>query len=219
MLIGVSPPLPIAQVIGANANRIRNDCGATLVEVAAAANILGTKWNSSTVSRIEKGRFDATPAMLVVLTWALDQVKHSAGGSYTSVTMRDLLGGDDTSLEISPIAKMSSAQLIEFLGGGIASLVIGPAGKIPVDSLWKMFERFGPPGSTVPVVTDQDQRIARSMGIPVADLHDLSLKLWGRTLAAERDARGGESANAQKRGRITRELKAELRAVLDGDNK
>jgi hypothetical protein len=44
----------------------------------------------------------------------------------------------------------------------------------------------------------------------------LSAYLWGRTLSAERDRRAGAGANKQDRGRITRRLKAEMKAVLDG---
>jgi hypothetical protein len=39
-------------------------------------------------------------------------------------------------------------------------------------------------------------------------------KLWGRSFSEERDQRGGPGANAQKRGRISRELKADLKAEL-----
>ena len=39
-------------------------------------------------------------------------------------------------------------------------------------------------------------------------------KLWGRTFVAERDRRAGPDANSQKRGQISRQLKAELQKVL-----
>lgn len=35
-------------------------------------------------------------------------------------------------------------------------------------------------------------------------------KLWGRTFNAERDDRAGPDPNAQRRGQISRKLKAEL---------
>jgi hypothetical protein len=38
---------------------------------------------------------------------------------------------------------------------------------------------------------------------------------WRRTFVAERDKRAGADANAQRRGHVSRELKAELRKVLD----
>jgi hypothetical protein len=47
-----------------------------------------------------------------------------------------------------------------------------------------------------------------------------SFRLWdGRTFAEERHHRAGSDANAQKRGRVTRELRAELEeALADGDD-
>ena len=63
------------------------------------------------------------------------------------------------------------------------------------------------------------QRYPKSLG---ADPYHGSLamaKLWGRTFVAERDRRAGPDANAEKRGQISRQLKAELQKVLaDGDD-
>jgi hypothetical protein len=39
-------------------------------------------------------------------------------------------------------------------------------------------------------------------------------ELWGRTFVAERDRRAGPDVNAQRRGRISRQLKAELQKAL-----
>jgi hypothetical protein len=42
-------------------------------------------------------------------------------------------------------------------------------------------------------------------------------ELWGRSFSSERDHRAGTDANAQKRGQISRRLKAELqKAISDG---
>jgi len=43
-----------------------------------------------------------------------------------------------------------------------------------------------------------------------------SAYLYRATASEERDRRAGADATAQKRGRIAREIQAELRAVLDG---
>ena len=70
---------------------------------------------------------------------------------------------------------------------------------------------------------EAELKMARALGVDRWLVDLASAARWGRTLAAERDDRAGTDANAQKRGRITRELKAELeatlRAVLDGDHK
>ena len=65
---------------------------------------------------------------------------------------------------------------------------------------------------------EAETRMAKSLGLHEENLAALSAHLWGRTLSAERNRRAGPAANAQDRGRITRLLKAELKAVLDGND-
>ena len=65
---------------------------------------------------------------------------------------------------------------------------------------------------------EAEARMAKALGVHEENLAALSAYLWGRTLSAERNRRAGPTANAQDRGRITRRLKAELKAVLDGDD-
>jgi hypothetical protein len=42
--------------------------------------------------------------------------------------------------------------------------------------------------------------------------------LWRRTFTAERDNRAGPDANAQRRGQISRQLKADLQEVINDGN-
>ena len=53
-------------------------------------------------------------------------------------------------------------------------------------------------------------RQAKALGIEPARLAQLCFRLWGGTFSEERDRRAGPHANAQKRGRVARELRAEL---------
>jgi hypothetical protein len=43
-------------------------------------------------------------------------------------------------------------------------------------------------------------------------------KRWKRTFVAERDRRAGPDANAQRRGQVSRQLKAELKEALPNGN-
>jgi hypothetical protein len=64
-----------------------------------------------------------------------------------------------------------------------------------------------------------EDRLARRFGIERARLADISYLLWRSTFSEERDRRAGPDANQQKKGRISRELRAELEeALADGDN-
>jgi hypothetical protein len=62
--------------------------------------------------------------------------------------------------------------------------------------------------------SDSDARLARSLGIDRSTAAAAMAVTWGKTFVAHRDERAGPDANAQKRGRIARELKAELAAVV-----
>lgn len=64
-----------------------------------------------------------------------------------------------------------------------------------------------------------EQRVAKRLGVSGLALAAASVKLWGQSFADERDSRAGADANAQRRGRVSRELQAELReALTHGDD-
>lgn len=64
-----------------------------------------------------------------------------------------------------------------------------------------------------------DRRAAERLGVSLGQLVGLSLRLWGRLLSQESIARAGLDTSAQKRGRVTRELVAELESQAgDGDD-
>jgi hypothetical protein len=64
-----------------------------------------------------------------------------------------------------------------------------------------------------------DQRVAASLGLNTEQLCDAAVQLWGTVFSAERDRRAGPDANPQKRGRVTRELKAELKESFTDGNR
>jgi hypothetical protein len=64
-----------------------------------------------------------------------------------------------------------------------------------------------------------EERIASGLGISTDQLCDVSLRLWKTTFSAERDRIAGPDANAQRKGQVTRQLKAELvKAITDGND-
>jgi hypothetical protein len=66
---------------------------------------------------------------------------------------------------------------------------------------------------------EADYRVARSLGLDVDQAAVEMAALWGRSFTAERDRRGGPDSNPQKRGRISRELKAQLQEAINrGDD-
>ena len=61
---------------------------------------------------------------------------------------------------------------------------------------------------------EAEDRAARALGIDQGTLCELMLDMWGTTLSAKRDQIAGPDANAQKRGRIARELREQLRGAI-----
>jgi transcriptional regulator with XRE-family HTH domain len=222
--------MPLAQVVGQNAKQVRDDAGATLDDVAKAAKRLGlTNWGTGRVSDLEHGKVSPTLPTLVALCLALGETRGKP------LTLGELVEHSG-SIRITNNFEVSSATLQRYLSGGA---VVAPKGAVPeVD--WEAFAdetirravAIGLlPGATLLEDVDAkvlasverrsgeaEAKIARSLGVERSVVDLASAALWRQTFSAERDRRAGEGANAQKRGRIARELKAELKAVLDGDD-
>jgi hypothetical protein len=67
--------------------------------------------------------------------------------------------------------------------------------------------------------SESDARMCKNIGVDHFLGATAMAALWGRTFSAERDHRAGPGANAQRRGQISRRLKAELQEVInDGNN-
>jgi hypothetical protein len=65
---------------------------------------------------------------------------------------------------------------------------------------------------------EPEQLLERDLGLDRDRLIADMAALWGKSYSAQRDELAGPGANAQKKGRVARELKAELRRVLDGES-
>ncbi|MDT5370849.1 MAG: hypothetical protein QOC62_5280 [Mycobacterium sp.] len=65
---------------------------------------------------------------------------------------------------------------------------------------------------------EADYRMAKSLGLDRDRAAFVMSRLWGRSFTAERDRRAGPDANPQKRGRIARELKAQLQEAINCGN-
>jgi hypothetical protein len=64
-----------------------------------------------------------------------------------------------------------------------------------------------------------EYRLAKHFHVDRDRLAAVSFRLWRSTFSAERDRRAGPAANQQKKGRITREMRAEVKkALADGND-
>ena len=80
--------------------------------------------------------------------------------------------------------------------------------KVSVGLLRQVYADYGEP----------EQLLEREFGINRDRLVAEMAALWKKSFHAERDRLAGPGANAQKKGRVARQLKADLKAVLDGDD-
>lgn len=192
-------PPTVAAVLGRTARALRGDRKAELV--ARAARLAGLNWGTGRIADLEAGRVSPTLPTLIALCWAF----------------RDLLG--DEQIELSDL----------FAGDG--KVTLSPGVSVPLELLRAALDGHlgGSPGSLVPArlvsdaversLLEADYRMAHSVGIAPELAAAVMQELWGRSFTTERDRRAGADANPQKRGRISRELKAELHeAVNDGDD-
>lgn len=228
-MAGEHDPPALPQVVAQNARLLRGSV--TADELATAARRWGLNWGTGRISDLEAGRVSPTLPTLVALAAALGDVRgeplpladltRSAGfialtdeltlssdalarflnGDPVEVRVNEVLTGQDQlQLALTAQHNQLDAQLdaVRAINPKIANAPGGP--------LRDVQRRSG----------EAEQRIAKALGVEPFVVEWAAAYLWQRTAADERDARAGDDASAQKRGRITRQLQAELRAVLDG---
>jgi transcriptional regulator with XRE-family HTH domain len=192
-IVRIVTTTPIAAVLGANCRRIRTSAGVTQDELARAARQFGLKWTGSKVRDFESGRSAPTFATVLAVTAALNGVK-------LGVRLTDLVSFDGEVTVTEGFAP-SGETLADFCGGGVWAESGLP---LPIGPDWR--------GLT-------DERVAAGLGISQAQLYAESLRLWNTTFSDQRDRIAGPDANAQRKGQVTRALKAELeKALSNGDD-
>ena len=214
--------VPLATVIGLNAREFRHSAGLTLDQVSAAARRRGLKWSESRVADFEAGRVAPNLTTLLAICLALND----AGCSEASLPFLIKY--------ISPVKINDSLALLDEEIKGILEgrRIDGPEPVVPVDddpagSLgWKrtplerkIFHRLEVDLPTMARIARTagatEDRIRKSLGISPQLLAHLSAALWGQSFSVERNRRAGTEANAQKRGRVSRELQAELQSAIE----
>jgi len=202
----------LAEVVGRNARDLRQntDVNATLEDVAALARAYGLRWSTGSVGSLESGRTVGVNLenLLAVAATLGDVIGRP-------VTLAELFAGDgDVTLNdelVVPLATVRAA-----LSGEVVSIP-------PSVAVMRIAGGFFPAVGTVRysvrssvrgAFRETDERICKDLGVDPDVGAEAMAKLWRATFTAERDRRAGSEANAQKRGRISRKLKADLKAEL-----
>lgn len=189
----------LAQLVGRNARRIRSTARLTLDRVAQEVTDLGKPWSHSQVAAFERGSVAPSLPTILVVAAAL----HRLAGP---VTLADLAASDDP-VQLTEGLAVDAATLAAVLGGGAVELT-APSPFASVDDT--------EPRRSVLFTTGRTEReLATALEVSAATVVDASGELWGRSFTAERDARAGDGATAQAKGRVSRILRDELRAKLD----
>jgi hypothetical protein len=213
----------LAAIVGHNARTLRGS--ATLDDVAKAARGVGLNWTTGRVSDLEYGRVSPTLPTLVAVALALAEVRGE------SITLADLVRSDEN-ISLTKDLTVTGDELQRFLSGDkvsvddryLAEIIDGAKGaltearkrlppnlqrrRVSMGIVRQVHRDYGEPESL----------LARDLGLDSETLIWAMAALWRMSYSAKRDQRAGTGANAQKKGRVARELKAEMRAALDGES-
>ncbi len=230
----------MAVVVGRNCRAIRVSLGVTQERFAAYAREAGLRWTSSKVGDFERGRREVSFGSVVAVSWALsrawaDAREHRTDGG-AQPALADLLRFDGN-VVLTPdgpdplgdvVADVCSGRpwptdAADLLGAEEARVqqahervVAGALSRAVVDGCLEPDV-----SATELTFTRQrsgltEDRLAKRLGISRDRLAAVSFRLWKGTFSEKRDQLAGADANAQKRGRITRELRAEIEKELAG---
>ncbi|SCX24743.1 helix-turn-helix domain-containing protein [Mycolicibacterium fluoranthenivorans] len=223
-------PEQIAVVAGRNAQLIRKSAGVTLAEVAKAATAYGLAWNTGRVGAFEAGRVSPTVPTLLAVTDIL------GGLTGTPITLADLFQGsgrviltDNVTFELSKVRAVLAGAAVQSTASdrqqGQQDLtdLLDAAAQTLSDELTGL--KRGATGNDIRRASrlaadfaDADFKIVKSIGLSRLVGALAMSQLWGRSFVAERDNRSGAEANPQRKGRVARDLKAELERWRDGDD-
>ncbi|AJE33704.1 XRE family transcripitonal regulator [Corynebacterium humireducens NBRC 106098 = DSM 45392] len=222
------PTLP--QVIGANVRRLRGNH--PLADVASFGRLLGVRWSSGSIHAIERGDFKATIETIALLLVALDSLETEGKTLRGSLTIRDLLEGDDLpggqSVQLTDELVTSRSRILALLEGGTSGTIIdgermlkkaAEGVKDYVNQLENLHlasdtidhlsavEKSGP-------ITATEQRLSANAGIHETEFRSWALHLWGKPFEQHRDEIAGKDSTPQKKGRVSRALLAEIKTAM-----
>jgi hypothetical protein len=232
----------LAAVVGRNCATLRSTAGLTQEQFVPYARNAGLRWTASKVADFERGRrelaFGTVLAVSLALTRALADAKKRGAPIKGRVTLADLVqydgsvtlipdGPDPLGSVVADVCRGRPWPLepMELLGAHelemertyqrLMESVLSKAlvdGRIDPNLTAAELEHMRQRSALT------EDRLAQRLEISRDRLAAVSFRLWdGRTFSEERDRRALPGANQQKKGRFSRELRAELEeALADG---
>lgn len=195
----VREPISLRVAVGAGVRQFRLKHELTQEQLADAMHAHGKRWNRAKVASLEAGAIPVTVEMLVLLLIVLADL------SDDWVSFEHLLPAAEQPVELTPAVAIYPGTLVSVLADDGAwpaqDGVVRTAA--PIDGMW----------STVAY------RSARVLGCSRREVDEAACAIWGHPIINERDRQVAEKfpdgSNAQQRGRITRQLTAEISAYLE----
>jgi transcriptional regulator with XRE-family HTH domain len=186
------------EVIGAEIARRREAAGLRQDDLVQRARRAGLDWQQPTVSAIEAGRRQISLGEAIALAAVLRNDADPLVGT------PDLLPSRDEWVELADnvVGWLPAARLI--LGGGR-----GP--DLPPNAPTTVIH----PDQAIPAIDEADRKASRALSVTPVAVAAAAARLWGHSLAEERDRLIGDAAaTPQKRGRVTRQLLKELKSIV-----
>lgn len=182
--------------------------------MSRAARGLGLSWDRSRVGALERGEKAISPEELALLPRVL------AEATGNDVALGDLIP-DDATIRLSDAVTVSGQSLRATYAG--TTLGPRPADRVPIEDFERAVrERF--PDLPFRVMGEAEQKVAARLGVTPGAVADTAVRLWGHSLAVERDRIVDErhpDASADRRralrGRVTRQLVAQIAERIEGD--
>lgn len=211
-------PRPLAVIVGENVRKLRTAGGHSGEALARELrDLFQVRWTTGRISELENGRVSPTAPTLFMVSQALTQLLSRP------VAVAELFADDgfaevgQVGIRTTRVADAFDGQVVELVVDDLANSdgLMGAArdhhAKMSADlaSIMQIEKDSG----------EAEDRAANALGLRPLHLAALSAALWGRTYSQERNQRAGAEASPQKRGRIGRELRAELKeAASNGDD-
>ena len=208
-------PTPAA-VMGSNVRRLRG--AHTADELARDCAVWGIKGGTARIAELEGGRVSPTLPTIYVLTLALADLldRPVAPTELFEGSGKVAMPGGEIELRIVRSTLSSEPpRRPKLLTAELDAWVADMEATWP-DRLMKM--AAGKIRKTSAAMREADVRIGKSLGLDAYRTAAEMAYLWGKPLSVVRDEQAGTHANAQRRGQVSRQLKAELKKVIHDGN-
>jgi len=196
---------------------MRREAGVKLEDFANAAKAYGLPWTSGRVGDFESGRAASTLSTLLVVVMALS---HTTGHE---VRLADLfVGNGQVQLTDKRVIPLSDLRAVLSGKAATTTVTVTPRGTVEATGIelprWARDVEDVTVHNVVLDFSETDARMCKNVGVGPRIGAAAMAKLWGRTFRAERNELAGPDANAQRRGQISRRLKADLKKVISDGN-